>query len=468
MPANDSALHQATPPIMRQTALELRRLLHLRSTRHQQLQEVLLSDPGATVAVFRQLGRVLPDAPDKVGNAAHAVSLIGVDDFRRLLDRLPEVAPASQRCDAGGGPAGAYSQAAHAALYAGALSAHKGISGGCEVPTAALLQNPAILALWSADPKAAARASSAVREGVRTALAFTTELGEPLDAANRRLAECWALPRLARLAMEAVTAANSRSQAVRLADGLAHTTAAGWRHAATEEATAQLSEFLDLSQDAATAWLHQQAGDAARRLGRLDYPLPGFELMFMAGEAGGDEGPGTSRSETTSPVESPLPARPSSAPDLHATMAEIMRRIREETGARRVTFVMLDRARTRLRTRLALGGDPGDALRHLELDLAEKNLFSALMGRAQSAWLHPGNAVRYADYLPPSLQQLLDPAGAFLMSLFVGDRPLGLLYCDGEGLARDGYQRFRELCSEATATLGGGSRAVPIPQSAPS
>lgn len=187
----------------------------------------------------------------------------------------------------------------------------------------------------------------------------------------------------------------------------------------------------------------------------------------MPGEAAGNDTPQTPNPQDVGPAERPQQASLTTAPDLHATMAEIMRRVREEAGARRVTFIMLNRDRSRLRTRLALGGDPADTLRRLELDLAEKHLFSALMARPQSAWLHPGNADRYAAYLPPSLQRVLDPAGAFLMSLFVGAKPLGLLYCDGAALDGQGYGRFRDLCLEATAALGSGVHS-PIPQSTPS
>ena len=81
------------------------------------------------------------------------------------------------------------------------MTLHKGIEGGCEIRTAALLQNPAVLALWEAEPKSALRASRAVRDGVAVDAAFGAELGEPREDANRRLAGAWALPGLARPAM---------------------------------------------------------------------------------------------------------------------------------------------------------------------------------------------------------------------------------------------------------------------------
>ena len=49
-----------------------------------------------------------------------------------------------------------------------------------------------------------------------------------------------------------------------------------------------------------------------------------------------------------------------------------------------------------------------------------------------------------------------------MMSLFVGDKPLGLMYGDGETLNQEGYRQFRELCQEASA-LTAGSRAAATP-----
>lgn len=459
MKRRNPRLAQTTLPIMRETANELRRLLALRSTRNRELQEVLLSDPAAAIAVFRELNHTRPGAGEQVTDAAHAVSMIGMDPFRRLVESLPEVASRSPDEPVSHGPASAYSQAAHAAFYAAALSEYKGVQTTREIPTAALLQNPAILALWATEPESALRASNAVRDGVPPEVAYGAELGESLEDANRHLASTWALPRLARQAMGDWDDFNPRPHMVRLADGLAQSTAAGWQREDTETLTAALAEFLDLSRDQACAWLHGQAIDAARALSRFDYPLPGFELMFMPGEV--EKDPDDDRDDIPlmggqRPHEQPQ--KPAAAPDLHGMMAEVMRRIRVQTGAARVVFAMLNKDRSRLRTRLALGGNADDGLRRLDLDLSQRNLFSALMGKPQSLWLNQRNARQYQGYLPVSLRQMLAPEGAYMMSLFVGNRPLGLMLGDGSGLSDQGYRHFRDLCHEATGTLTAGSR----------
>lgn len=89
MRGQDPRLAEVTLPITHETASALHRLLGLQSTRNRELQEVPLGDPGAAVAVFRRLGDTRQGANEQAADAAHAVSLIGIDPFRRLLDDLP-------------------------------------------------------------------------------------------------------------------------------------------------------------------------------------------------------------------------------------------------------------------------------------------------------------------------------------------------------------------------------------------
>lgn len=447
-------LSSTTLPIMPYTASELRRLLDLQSTRNAQLQAVLLTDPAATIALFRELERTRPGAGEQVGDPAHALSMIGVQAFRNLLAALPEADPtAGHAADA---LADTYSNAAHAASYAGAIAAHKGLPRGEELTTAALLQTPAMLALAVLEPESALRAANAVRDGVPADTAFSAELGEPLPEANLRLAQTWSLPLLARQALGDWDDFNPRPQAVKLADEVARATAAEWHELHDDTLNDMLANFLGLDADAAQAWLHRQAVDAARALHRSGYPAPRYLLPGIPGDDDdvhdGEIPEFGAWRERRKQVDAAVRI------DLQATMGEIMRRIRDEAGAARVVFAILDKERSRLRTRLALGGKTEDGIRRLDVDLRHKTLFGALMGKPQSLWLNDDNAGKYRAFIPDSIRTMLAPQGAFMMSLFVGDKPLGLMYGDGSELDDQGYRQFRALCHEATSALTAGSQ----------
>ena len=445
-------------PVMPETAAELRRLLELQATRNPNLQDVLIHDPAATIALFKRLEVARPGAFEQVSEIAHAVSMIGMDSVRELLGALPELPGYEHAPRKPATPALAYSQAAHAALYAEALAGHVGLNGGQALPTAALLQNPAMLALWAIEPESAQRASYALRDGVPAELAFGAELGVPLSLANRRLAEMWAFPRLARQAMGTEETAGKSLQVVRLAGAMAECTAAGWGNRNEHPVMEKLGDFLRLEPERATQWMHRMSTDAARKLQRFDYPLPGFELMWLPDEDDSDDDmPEMRFFREKQTGQSP------GKPDLNGMMAALMRQIRHETGAQRVIFAMLNAERSHLRTRLALGGNAKDGLRGLNLPMAHSNLFIALMAKSQSVWINPANRAKYSNYLPAELARLLDDSGGYVMSIFIQDKPLGLVYADQGELSDEGYRRFRALCTDVARTLGGNR----VPKSAP-
>ena len=453
MTGSNQTLSDTTLPVMYHTGRTLRRLLELPSTHHQRLQEVLLRDPGAVIAVFREIERIRPGAREQISDPAHAISMMGLETFKRLLDSLPEIQAGLGDIAQTPGPAMAYSQAAHAAMYASALAEQAGIKTTQEITAAALLQNPAVLALWVSEPDSAQRATYAMRDGVTIDVAFSAELGEPLDDANRRLGEAWSFPTLALQALGDWDDFNPRPQIVKLADGLSQLTAAGWAHADCEIISALLAEFLEIEDDQARSWLHRCAVQSARVLHPLGYPLPGFELMFLEGEHEHDDddhaipefGAWRRRAEE---------AKAAAAPDVHKTMADIMRRIRQEAAVSRVVFAMLSHDRKRLRTRLALGGADDEPIRKLDLDAGQRDLFTALIGKPQSLWLNRENAAKYLPYLSAPLRRAISPKGAYMMSVFVNEKPLGLMYADGTALNAEGYKQFRLLCQDAMRALG--------------
>jgi HD-like signal output (HDOD) protein len=444
-------LADAELPVMPHTARELRRLLGLPSTRAGLLQEVLLRDPAAAVAVLRRLGRLRPSAAEQVTDLAHALSLVGLDTLPELLGRIPALSgsgtPAAD-------PRDGYSTAVHAAAYAGQLARRLGPAQHASLATAALLQSPAVIALWSTDPAAAARATRAARRGVPGELAWSEQLGAPLEQVNRALAQAWCFPGLARQALALGESRSRSEQAVWLAAELARSSASGWNHPDTGRATRLLADFLGLEPDQAAAWLRREAVEAARALAPCGYPAPGFELLYMPGDEAPTEDSENDQSAGADTASAPADARRTEAgpagADIQALVTGFMRRIQSETGSTRVLFAMLSRDRRRLRTRLVLGIEPGHGLGALDLELGQRHLLGLLMGKPQSLWLRPDNAARYLELLPAEQRGWLDASGSYLMSLFAGEHPLGLLYAGGSSTGESGYLRFRELC-QATA-----------------
>jgi len=439
-----------TLPIMPATARALGRLLGHSHSNNQQLQQVLLHDPAATIALFRLIENIRPGAGANITDPAHALSLIGHGRFAQMLADLPVCDGA--RLDSPNSPRPGYSQAAHAACYARAIGERTATGGLDEIATAALLQNPAVLALWHRDAESATRANNAVRDGVPFDQAFSAELGEPLSRANQRLASAWHFPRLASDCMGNWDPLNRRAQSVMLGDVLAQASSAGWEEQSTLLNAEILEDILGIDSDAALAWWRQTAAAAARQLHALGYPTAAYQLVMLPGGEEPVEVPELGKKTATSPPTPPAAAAPT---DLQGAIAAVMRRMLGEAGVQRLVFAILNPDRTELRARLALGGDKQARIRRFRLATRQRNLFSLLLGKQQSIWINPDNRSKYAPYLKGLPLDQGAAGGFYAMSIFVRDKPVGLLYADGASLSQGGYRRFRQLCHETSQVLDG-------------
>lgn len=460
MRESTTGLEQVTLPIMPGTARKLTRVLAHSNSLNADVQQILLTDPAAAIALFRRLGKVRPDARDSLTHAAHAVSMLGREQFKKLVAELPTLDPGPP--DDRPRRAFAYSQSAHAAFYADAVSTMQGQPGNPEMPTAALLQQPAVIALWARDPESAARATNAARDQVPYEQAFSAELGRPLSEINLQLAAAWSFPNAARATLNAAGAFNHRLETVRLADRLAQSTALDWNSEDTVAAIEMLADHTRMEPDAAATWLRQQAKNAAQLLSNRAYPLPGFELLFLPREEEPDIDhpiPEFGRRPRRPPTPPSVTATAAAA-DLHSMLSETLHELQSAARLRRVLFLMLSRDRTRLQVRLAAGCGAVDPLRKLSLPMVQKHLFSLLMGKPQSLWFSNATRAKYLPLLPLPLHGQLAEKGFYAMSLWGKGRPIGLFLADGDELDSASYTTFRQHCQRANNLLTGTARAA--------
>ena len=256
-------LAETTLLIMRETAQELRRLLGLHSTRNQELQRIALSDPAAAIAVFRRLEQARPGACQQVTDAAHAVSLIGMDPFRRLLDALPEIRPGRHE-RAGGNPARAYSEGRSCGLLRRRTVRPQGPWHQPGDPDRRIAAEPGGVGpsgLSTRRPLRAHNAGARWRvDGDRVCRRTGRAAGGRQSPARHRVAfHNWRSRRCATIRL-----ANTRPQTVKIADSLARTTRPAGSARKPMQRPSSCRSFSTSARDRACAWLHQQATEAAR------------------------------------------------------------------------------------------------------------------------------------------------------------------------------------------------------------
>jgi hypothetical protein len=455
-----SALADLTLPLLPETAAALDASLALRKTRNADLQRILLSDPAAAIAVLRAVARRKPETAEDLVDLAHAVSLLG----QAGLDTLMQDTPVLNEADAARSLAlrQHYAHAAHAAHYARAWATLRGWANAEGVAMAALLHNPAPLALAAADPESALRALNAAWAGVPWQIAYGAELGHDVRTANVELCRQCTLPRTVTAALRLAASATPAARLAAVAADLGRTTSLGWHPDETSLQLETLAQLLEVEHDAAGALLSRQAVEAARELAPLGYPTAAFDLLRLSGETGLDAEE-EARLQTVLARQARKQAEASRADARRAAQVAITRAMRgmlEDTGVVRSVFFMLTRDRRNLHARLALGTLADDPLRELVIGLSGKHLFDRLLLKPQSIWVHAENREKYAALLPVELRQLDRRGEFFAMSLIVEDRPVGVFFGEGERLSEDCYRRFRGLCRDASAAVAGNRHAA--------
>ena len=378
---------------MPETARRIRALLADPRSTNADIEQVLLCDPAAVLALYQAMEQARPGSGEELSGPAHALSMLGREAFARLFGQLPTIDQASLAAFLS--PAFGYSQAAHAGWYAREIGRVTGFGHPVEMQVAALLQHPTILDLWTRDPEGAARASNAVRDGVASDTAFGAELGEELKTADRRLATAWRLPRLAREAIGDWDPANRLPQSISLPTRMAEIACAGWPPEEVDIESELLAQLIPHHHWDARSWWYHQTVDAARQLASWSYPLPARELLLLPG---GEE-----------TVELPrLPrwwqqdASTNGKEPLQQALGRALRELATQSGCRRVILMLLDRERKRLKTRFAMGVAEDSPLRGLDIPIREKHLFSLMLSRGQGVRVTPGNLEKYRPYLRPT------------------------------------------------------------------
>lgn len=437
-------LDKYKPPMMELTQRTLLELLEKPSTRNSDLQTVILRDPGAAVAVFSRLHEIAPSAMDDVTDIQHALGMLGMKAFESLVKSYPTLS--AERKNSSASTCFLFSQLAHAAIYAMAIARVAKQTSPEQLATAALLQDAAILALWQKEPDSALRATNATKEGVSPEIAFYAELRANINEVNQAVANAWGLPSLARETMNNWSAFSPKPLLVNLVTALARSTAANWHSEETETAIELLEGYLPKTISNPTGWLMQNAVDAAHQLSDLDYPLSVYTRLYIPGE----------------PDDSDLPPwpskkKPAAAPlDINKIIGGYMKRMRKDTASQRIIFAMLTPDRSALKTRLALGGGKTDSIRHFSISNKQKNLFSILMKKPQALWFNDENKARYEAHIPGDHKNTFSSQGFFAMSLFINEKPIGLMVADNaedDPANEQNYRYFRKYCKKISQTL---------------
>ena len=288
-------------------------------------------------------------------------------------------------------------------------------------------------------------------------------LGFSLKQLSHALAVKWKLPELVIDSLRAEKASNPRVHGVMLACQLARLAESGWYTPEMLDCTQSVAEYLELDHQRAVSIIHQNAVAAAREsewyqvisAAALLPRIPEFELDEAGNPVVSEEEPEFHHfclipqlSIYSALVENIRAA--ASLIDLDTLMNLVMRAMHDGLGLNRVVFSMLEgMEHDELKARYMTGTDSDPEFNQFKILLTPVNLFTHVMKKPQSIWLHKGNQDKYLKLVPDQLKDIIRTDEFYAGSVFVDEKPIGMFYADRHikdcHLDEATYKRFKVL-----------------------
>jgi len=239
--------------------------------------------------------------------------------------------------------------------------------------------------------------------------------------------------------MDASKSTHPRALNVTLAISIAHHAQSGWNGAELARDLEAAAAFLHLSPDDAIGRIHRTAVLAARAW-RWYGTLPAAALLPLLPPP--DEPAPRPPVPTAAPVAAPRTSQ--------EWLGWALGTLRREAGLGRVLFALASPDRQSLKAKLAEGIAPDSPLADFTLNLSGHSLFAQLLSKPQSVWLHDANRDNLRPFINADMTRLIGHGDFFAMSIFLKDKPLGLLYADAREGARANldeasYRAFKQV-----------------------
>jgi len=482
-------LSEAHLPLLKNSRDELDKLGPLEQITMARFSNVVLTDPGLTLTLFRA-ACAMPRSrlQDEIHTVDSAVMKLGMSKTAEVIDQmavLDEIVDDTIKQH--------YlqltSRAYHAAYQAYSFARERVDMVPEELFAATILQNIGVLMLLVHQPDILNSIKELDDEAEQQAL-----LGFTLRELSLALAKEWKLSTFIQQAMalgdgDGLTSA--RLYEIFLADNLALEAERGWESEAMTALVEKIAAHLhsdpeqvqmDIRETAITtaeetisygvlpvaatlpdldeellAAMTQYATIPTKGVGKLTPPPP---ITTEAPPPSFKKTTPPARLDGTGPPCSPLNIEKYDAAVQQAknqiqgqfNLAEFMKAIQmafvDGLKMNRAFFAMLDHERRNLAARFIFGTETG--FRNLRISVASHNLFGLLLEKPQALHCRESNQAKIIPLLPKEFHKLISTNEFFLMNIQVKGRTLGIVYADrygnDYGIDKKDFEKLCQLC----------------------
>ncbi|MDX1519959.1 MAG: HDOD domain-containing protein [Gammaproteobacteria bacterium] len=415
-------------------------------------------DPGLCLNFLRLAGR---SRKTRVISVQHAMRMLGMPRVLSLPQQLPLVEETLDR------------DIQQRVLIACARTMHTcrqsldwtGLLYDCtieDIATAGIMSCLSEYLVYCCDPDRARaieaqgkNASTGTDEAARQILGFTMqELG-------LRASQVWSLPELVCESYRPVTQDCLKSRLPALARMLCLEVENGWYSEMARELTGRIASTLSKPHEYMTRRIHITAVYSSREITRV-YPSitpPAVSLIRLPDSAH----PKTNVVRlTANAVQSNLvkncltQIRTMENADIPKILSLSFRAMVKGMGLSRVCFAVRSKDPGVLVTKFIFTGDRDSRMKNQRLPFDENPLVRIIMEKQQAVWVNDSNAGKHLPLLSTRFQSCTDSRNFFLMSVFAGDKAVGLFYadrCDHQALDSNQYKYFKIICHETARAI---------------
>lgn len=240
----------------------------------------------------------------------------------------------------------------------------------------------------------------------------------------------------------------------------------GWWQAAVQRELQEIARILELETAAVWQGLCRVALSFARDSSRhLQMVQPARWLPMLPGEWPSVENKTATLADRQAVLIKPDPLQ-QHMQALHLAgkqgrpakeiMSLTMTALAKGLGMQRIVFAVQTPGRAELCVRYVLGVPAEHALRQLTIHLDQTHFFAKLMEKPQGLWLNERNAAQFVPHMPAEFRSCYAAEQFCVMSIFVGNKPLGLMLSDrteADSLTEFHYQHFKQICLLAMQAL---------------
>ncbi len=399
------------------------------------LADVIALDPGMSVSLYREVNGRLRQSGDRHVESVHvALGLLGDS---AIVDLVAEH-PVLEKTVADNGCRQNYhqlmSRSYHLLAQLERFIDLQGIRAVKEILSAALLHNIGEYCACLFDHDRYHRYETTFRSVGIDKNSAKSAFGFDFHELGRLYAQQHYLPQLVIESLDENIPSGRKARLIQLAADLSHQAEVGWHHPAMRATEEVCAAYLNQSPEGFEKRLQRIALDAARAC-PFDDALPAAARLIMLPDDAVPRRPPAPAGPNAASGSNPFESRIRSLLDTNgATQAKLLdlllTHLHDDLHLSRVVLMLISRDGAHLGTRAGKGIDEHSPVRHLVIGLERESLLKSLLAKPQAIWVEPATYSRFEASLPKRFRKAFLHENFFLKSLFIGARPVGLLFAD--------------------------------------